>query len=108
MLVKGIFQFMLVSETTGMILLCNSFLFHSRPGLYFFMTEGAELGRRHFCAVHVRDTNREFRVEIQDRSYQPMILLIEEGDRVWWSWDKQKVVALSKKTKQIILAILVG
>ena len=55
------------------------------------MTEGAELGRRHFCAVHVRDTNREFRVEIQDRSYQPMILLIEEGDRVWWSWDKQKV-----------------
>jgi len=26
-----------------------------------------------------------------DRSYQPMILLIEEGDRVWWSWDKLKV-----------------
>ena len=63
----------------------------SRPGLYFFMTEGTELGRRHFCAVQVRETQREYKVDILDRSYQPMILLIEEGDRVWWNWDKQKV-----------------
>ena len=67
------------------------FFYFSRPGLYFFMTEGSELGRRHFCAVQVHETQREFKVEILDRSYQPMILLIEEGDRVWWGWDKQKV-----------------
>lgn len=26
-----------------------------------------------------------------DRTFNPMILLIEEGDRVWWSWEKNKV-----------------
>lgn len=56
------------------------------------MTESLELGKHHYCVVHVRETQREFRVEIMDRSYQPMILLIEEGDRVWWSWDKLKVI----------------
>lgn len=56
------------------------------------MTESSELGKHHYCVVHVRETQREFRVEIMDRSYQPMILLIEEGDRVWWSWDKLKVI----------------
>ena len=30
-------------------------------------------------------------MEILDRSFQPMILLIEEGDRVWFSWDRFKV-----------------
>jgi hypothetical protein len=29
-------------------------------------------------------TYREYKVELLDRSFQPMILLIEEGDRVWW------------------------
>jgi hypothetical protein len=33
---------------------------------------------------------REYKVEIMDRSFQPMILLIEEGDKVWFSWDKFK------------------
>lgn len=34
---------------------------------------------------------REHRVEILDRCYQPMILLIEEGDKIWFSWDKNQV-----------------
>lgn len=67
------------------------FYFHSRPGMYYFMTESSDLGKHHYCVVHVRETQREYRVDIMDRSFQPMILLIEEGDRVWWSWDKQKV-----------------
>ncbi|KAK3579080.1 hypothetical protein CHS0354_029940 [Potamilus streckersoni] len=62
----------------------------ARPGLYFFATESAELGKMHYCAVRVTEIAREYRVEVGDRSFNPMILLIEEGDRVWWSWDKNK------------------
>ncbi|KAL3853216.1 hypothetical protein ACJMK2_016773 [Sinanodonta woodiana] len=62
----------------------------TRPGLYFFATESAELGKMHYCAVRVTEIAREYRVEVGDRSFNPMILLIEEGDRVWWSWDKNK------------------
>ncbi|XP_063446523.1 uncharacterized protein LOC134726026 isoform X8 [Mytilus trossulus] len=62
----------------------------TRPGLYFFQTESGEVEKVHHCAVHVRETQREYKVELLDRSFQPMILLIEEGDRVWWFWDKFK------------------
>ena len=34
---------------------------------------------------------REFEVEILDREFDPPILVIQEGDRVWWYWDKDKV-----------------
>ncbi|XP_067685414.1 uncharacterized protein [Haliotis asinina] len=61
-----------------------------RPGLYYFMTESLELGRTHLCVVQVREAPREHKIEILDRSFQPMILLIEEGDRVWFHWDKHK------------------
>ncbi|XP_033744669.1 uncharacterized protein LOC117330483 isoform X1 [Pecten maximus] len=60
-----------------------------KPGLFFFKTESNKSSNA-FCVVHVREAQREFRVEILDRSFQPMILLVEEGDRVWWSWDKFK------------------
>ncbi|CAC5396477.1 unnamed protein product [Mytilus coruscus] len=62
----------------------------TRPGLYFFQTESGEVEKVHHCAVHVRESQREYKVELLDRSFQPMILLIEEGDRVWWFWDKFK------------------
>ncbi|XP_046358181.2 uncharacterized protein LOC124136325 [Haliotis rufescens] len=61
-----------------------------RPGLYYFQTESIELGRTHLCVVQVREAPREHKIEILDRSFQPMILLIEEGDRVWFYWDKHK------------------
>ena len=30
-------------------------------------------------------------MEVLDRSFAPPILVIEEGDRVWWTWNKEKV-----------------
>ncbi|XP_076447663.1 uncharacterized protein LOC143284653 isoform X3 [Babylonia areolata] len=62
----------------------------NRPGLHYFRTEGAEPGKTHLCIVCVHAVSREYRIEILDRSFQPMILLIEEGDRVWFSWDRFK------------------
>lgn len=47
-------------------------------------------------------TYREYKVELLDRSFQPMILLIEEGDRVWWFWDKFKVKHLQLSLKDQI------
>ena len=34
---------------------------------------------------------REYKVEVRDRSFNPPIMVIEEGDRIWWFWDKNKV-----------------
>jgi len=38
--------------------------------------------------------NREFKIEVRDSSFQPQIIVIEEGDRIWWEWTKDKVTAL--------------
>ncbi|XP_048739977.2 uncharacterized protein LOC125654190 isoform X5 [Ostrea edulis] len=61
-----------------------------RPGVYYFQTESAELHKQHFCVVRVRQSIREYKVEISDRAFHPPVLLIETGDRVWWYWDKYK------------------
>ncbi len=34
---------------------------------------------------------REYRIEVEDRAFKPAILVVEEGDRVWWQWKKDKV-----------------
>ncbi|GFR62052.1 hypothetical protein ElyMa_001861900 [Elysia marginata] len=62
----------------------------NRPGMHYFRTESSELGRWHMCIVCVRAAPREYKVEVLDRTFSPMILLIEEGDRVWWGWDRNK------------------
>ena len=36
---------------------------------------------------------REYRVEIQDIKFQPAVIVIQQGDRVWWGWDKLRVSA---------------
>ncbi|XP_025107507.1 uncharacterized protein LOC112572161 isoform X5 [Pomacea canaliculata] len=69
----------------------------NRPGLHYFRTEGSEPGKTHLCVVCVQSSPREYKVEVLDRSFQPMILLIEEGDRVWFSWDRLKC----KKTHSV-------
>eukprot|EP00105_Crassostrea_gigas_P035802 XP_019919950.1 PREDICTED: uncharacterized protein LOC105321045 [Crassostrea gigas] len=61
-----------------------------RPGIYYFQTESSELHKQHFCIVRVRQSIREYKVEISDRAFHPPVLLIETGDRVWWFWDKFK------------------
>jgi len=34
---------------------------------------------------------REYEIEILDREFDPPIIVIQEGDRIWWYWDKDKV-----------------
>lgn len=133
------------------------FLVHcSKPGLYYYQTEGFSTGEMHTCIVHVRErqrcvsvrnitesdvginsphlsqallsfwffltflcflissfnhwghallislyveifvlfVSREFRVEVLDQSFDPPIMVVEEGDRIWWHWEKNKVCAL--------------
>ncbi|CAH1782616.1 unnamed protein product [Owenia fusiformis] len=61
-----------------------------QSGIYYMQTEGLMMGETHLCVVHVRECPREHQVEILDRTFNPMILLIDEGDRVWFQWDKVK------------------
>lgn len=35
--------------------------------------------------------NREYKIEVRDSTFQPQIMVIEEGDRIWWEWTKDKV-----------------
>jgi hypothetical protein len=34
---------------------------------------------------------REYKVDIYDSRFSPMLLAVEEGDKVWFSWNKEKV-----------------
>ncbi|ELT90741.1 hypothetical protein CAPTEDRAFT_219540 [Capitella teleta] len=62
----------------------------NKPGLFYFQTEGAHPGEMYTCLVHVRERQREFRIEIMDQNFDPPILVIDEGDRVWWHWEKDR------------------
>ena len=33
---------------------------------------------------------REYKVEVKDRRFEPMMLLIEQGDSVWFSWESTR------------------
>ena len=65
--------------------------YFSKPGLYYFQSEGGHSGEVHSAVVHVRERQQEYKVEVLDRSFNPPIVVIEEGDRIWWQWDKVKV-----------------
>jgi len=41
--------------------------------------------------------NREYKIEVRDSSFQPQIIVIEEGDRIWWEWTKDKVTMMMKR-----------
>lgn len=38
-----------------------------------------------FCAF------REYKIEVTDTRFDPQIIVIEEGDRLWWEWKQDKV-----------------
>ncbi|XP_064633270.1 uncharacterized protein LOC135491376 [Lineus longissimus] len=60
-----------------------------QAGIFYFMSDSPDKSAKaHFCAVHVKEIKQEHRIEVLDKSFKPMILLIEEGDKVWWNWDK--------------------
>ncbi|XP_059161356.1 uncharacterized protein LOC131944640 isoform X2 [Physella acuta] len=61
-----------------------------KPGLYYFQTEKPDSDKFHLCIVHVKYTSNEYKIEVLDQTFSPMILLVEEGDRVWWEWNREK------------------
>jgi plastocyanin len=34
---------------------------------------------------------REYKIQVKDNKFEPQIILIEEGDRIWWEWKQEKV-----------------
>lgn len=55
--------------------------------------------------VHVRERQQEYKIEVLDRSFDPPIVVIEEGDRIWWHWDRQKVAFYSKVQFSVLVNI---
>lgn len=35
---------------------------------------------------------REYKINVRDNAFKPQILVIEEGDRVWWEWSGEEVL----------------
>ncbi|XP_070557721.1 uncharacterized protein [Ptychodera flava] len=58
------------------------------PGLYYFQTEGKGDRETHLCVVQVKEIQEEYRVQVTDRNFNPRLLTIQEGDRVWWEWSR--------------------
>lgn len=42
------------------------------------------------CVIVTSLIYREYKVDVKDRRFEPMILLIEQGDKVWFSWENTK------------------
>ena len=49
---------------------------------------------------------REYEIEILDREFDPPIIVIQEGDRVWWYWDKDKVKSSQWSPQKVLLFLL--
>ncbi|XP_071807408.1 uncharacterized protein [Asterias amurensis] len=60
------------------------------PGLFYFQSEGSENGAMQLCIVHVKATQRHHYIEVTDRRFNPRLITITQGDRVWWLWDRFK------------------
>ncbi|XP_071961343.1 uncharacterized protein [Antedon mediterranea] len=68
------------------------------PGMFYFQTVGKTGGQLQLCIVQVKEIQREHKVDVTDIRFNPRILTIEEGDKVWWEWSRLKC----KKQHQII------
>ncbi|KAK6994911.1 fibronectin, partial [Biomphalaria glabrata] len=61
-----------------------------KPGVYYFKTESSEPGKSPLCVVRVRNGNIEHKIDVLDHTFEPSCLVVQEGDRVWWEWTKEK------------------
>ena len=59
--------------------------------MYYFQTEALGQAEPSTCIVHVREVQREYKIEVLDEMFQPAIVVIEQGDRIWWHWKKDDV-----------------
>ena len=48
-------------------------------------------------------SRREYEIQILDREFDPPILVIQEGDRVWWHWEQDKVCITRQDTAPKLL-----
>ncbi|XP_054751259.2 uncharacterized protein LOC129257055 [Lytechinus pictus] len=60
------------------------------PGLYYFLAETEGEEQSHLCVVEVKETQRHHSIDVTDKRFSPSLLTIQEGDRVWWNWDRFK------------------
>jgi hypothetical protein len=61
------------------------------PGVFYFQTESRVQGQKNVCIVEVANSFREHNIDIFDNKFSPGRITIEEGDRVWFNWSKDKV-----------------
>jgi hypothetical protein len=59
-------------------------------GVFYFETEARNPDQKHVCIIEVKQSYSEHLVEIFDNKFSPARITIEEGDRVWFSWTKDK------------------
>lgn len=64
------------------------------PGLYYFQTDSKRADVKHICLVEVHQSFRDRGIEILDNKFSPTRLTIEEGDRVYFHWNKTNVNSL--------------
>ena len=82
-------------------------------GIYYFQTPTNDDDELDTCMVHVRERQREFKVEVRDDDFSPPILVITQGDRVWWEWKKEKVCLsqfhnrMTSPLEQLIIRVFV-
>ena len=58
------------------------------PGLYYFQTDSKNPDVKHLCLVEVHQSFKDHSVEIFDNKFSPTRITVEEGDRVFFSWNK--------------------
>ncbi len=69
------------------------------PGVYYFETEARSQQQKNVCIVEVIKAHRDHVVDIFDNKFSPGRITIEEGDRVWFTWNKEKVNLTVKSNK---------
>ncbi|RNA39086.1 hypothetical protein BpHYR1_016858, partial [Brachionus plicatilis] len=60
------------------------------PGVYYFQAENKSGDLGDLCVVEVQPSFREHTVELLDNKFSPARVTIEEGDIVWFHWNKAK------------------
>ncbi|XP_033114658.1 uncharacterized protein LOC117115100 [Anneissia japonica] len=60
------------------------------PGMFYFQTEGKSGGQLQLCIIQVKEIQREHKIDVTDTRYNPKLLTIHEGDKVWWEWSRLK------------------
>ena len=39
--------------------------------------------------LQVRPIEKEHKIKVTDKTFEPVMLVVNQGDRVWWKWDSE-------------------